>query len=64
MKQTDRNQALLNWLENEKKKDEIQEKNYKDKLIREIKKLEKEQIFPKKKKLTIWQKLKKIILGI
>jgi hypothetical protein len=51
-------------LENEKKKDEIQEKNYKDKLIREIKKLEKEQIFPKKKKLTIWQKLKKIILGI
>ncbi len=64
MKQTDRNQALLNWLENEKKKDEIQEKNYKNKLIREIKKLEKEQIFPKKKKLTIWQKLKKIILGI
>lgn len=64
MNQIDKNQRLLSWLESEKRKDDIVEKVHKDKLVREIKKLKKEDIFTKKEKLTIWQKIKRILLGI
>lgn len=64
MSQIDKNQRLLSWLESEKKKDDIVETIHKEKLIREIKKLKKEDIFVKKEKLTLWQKIKKILLGI
>lgn len=61
---TENNQRILNWLKNEKKKDDLQEKNYKKKIIEEVKKLDKNSIFQTPKKLTLWQKLKKVILGI
>lgn len=64
MNQIDKNQRLLSWLESEKKKDDIAEKIHKEKLVKEIKKLKKEDIFTKKEKLTIWQKIKRILLGI
>lgn len=54
---------MLNWLESEKRKDDIQEQQSKKKLIAEIKTLDKKEIFKKKEKLSLWQKLKIIILG-
>lgn len=54
---------LLNWLESEKRKDNVEEKHSKEKLISEIKRIRKEDLFKKKEKLTLWQRLKIIILG-
>lgn len=64
MSQTNENQRLLNWLESEKKKDNISEKKYKESIIKEIKKINKDDIFKKKNKLTLWQRIKRILLGI
>ena len=56
---------LINWLEKEKLKDQVEINSKKNELINSIKKLNKEDILPKPKKcLTIWQKLKKILLGL
>lgn len=52
------------WLVNEIKKDEQQTNLEKLKFINEIKKLKKEDILPQKpKKLTIWQRIKKVLMG-
>jgi hypothetical protein len=50
-------------LESEKKKDDVEEKISKEKLIGEIKGIRKEDLFKKKEKPTLWQKIKIIILG-
>jgi hypothetical protein len=56
---------LINWLEKEKLKDQVEINLKKNELINSIKKLNKEDILPKpKKSLTIWQKLKKVLLGL
>jgi hypothetical protein len=54
---------MLNWLENEKKKDDLSEKSYKNKILKEIKQYKKEELFPVPKKLTLWQKIKIMVLG-
>jgi hypothetical protein len=68
MKQTDRAQSVLNWLEKEKKKDELELKLGKEKFINEIKKINKQDLFVKSeqpvKKVTIWQRIKQMIWGI
>ena len=56
-------QQLLNWLNKEKVKDDIQVKNQKIKYIEEIKKLKKEELFVPPPKLSIWKKLKIMIWG-
>lgn len=56
-------QQLLNWLNKEKVKDDIQVKNQKIKYIEEIKKLKKEELFVLPPKLSIWKKLKIMIWG-
>ncbi len=61
---TQNNQKILNWLENEKKRDKNEIESTKKKYIKEIKGLTKEQIFKTPKKLTLWQRLKKMILGL
>lgn len=58
-----RNQNLLNWLRSEKLKDSRELENEKKKIIREIKGLNKEQMFPKPEKLSLWKKIKVLILG-
>jgi hypothetical protein len=63
MSKTETNQRLLNWLNNEKKKDDLQEKSYKNKIVEEIKGLKKEKMFQKPKKLSLWTKIKVMILG-
>ena len=63
MMNTEKSQKLLYWFNGEKLKDQNELKNSKDKLIKEIKKLDKESLFPKPKKISIWKKIKIILLG-
>ena len=63
MSKTDRGQQLLNWFNSEKLKDQRELDRYKEKMIREIRGINKETLFPKPKKLSIWKKLKIILLG-
>jgi hypothetical protein len=63
MSKTDKNQQLLNWLNNEKRKDEVQLNKSKQDLIKELKGFKKEYLFPKPEKITLWKKLKILILG-
>jgi len=63
MSRMERNQQLSNWLNSEKKKDQVELDRERIKLIKELKKLNKEDLFPEPIKLTIWQKIKILILG-
>lgn len=63
MSNTNRNQSILNWLESEKLKDSKDIENVKRKYIQEIKGLKKEEMFQEPKKLTLWQKIKILLLG-
>lgn len=56
-------QKMLNWLESERAKDKKQLESEKIKFAQQIKKLKKEDIFPKPKTLTLWQKIKILFLG-
>ena len=58
-----RNQHLLNWLTSEKLKDDKELNRTKINYAKDIVKLKKEQMFPKKKELTLWQKIKILVLG-
>lgn len=64
MSQKTREEKILSWLENEKKKDANELKNEKKKLINEIRKFQKHELIPIPKKLTLWQKIKIMILGL
>jgi hypothetical protein len=50
-------------LNSEKNKDNRELEREKKILIQQIKKFKKEDFFPKPKKLTLWQKIKILILG-
>ena len=63
MSKTNRNQPILNWLESEKLKDNREIENTKKKYIDELRKIKKEELFTIPKKLTLWQKIKILILG-
>jgi hypothetical protein len=63
MSKTDRSQHLLNWLTSEKLKDQRELDREKEKIIKQIKGIEKENLFPKPVKLSLWKKIKILILG-
>ena len=63
MSKTNKNQSILNWLESEKQKDNREIENTKKKYIDELRKIKKEELFVVPKKLTLWQKIKILILG-
>lgn len=64
MKKTDRNQQLLNWLENEKIKDSLELKKSKQDIVNQIKGIKKQDLFDKKeKKVSLWWKIKIMIWG-
>lgn len=63
MSKTDRSQQLLNWLNSEKNKDQKDLDHNKNKFISDLKKIKKEELFEQPKKLSIWQKIKIMILG-
>jgi len=56
-------QRWMKAMESEERKDEQRVQSIKKNYIDEIKKYKKEDLFPKEKKLTLWQKIKMIILG-
>lgn len=56
--------TMLNWLEKEKQKDKQEVNHYKSIQIQEIKSLKKEDLFNhKSKKMSIWQRLRKTLMG-
>jgi hypothetical protein len=63
MSKTDRGQQLLNWLTSEKLKDQRELDREKEKIIKQIKGIQKENLFPKPVKLSLWKKIKILILG-
>lgn len=63
MSKTDRSQQIINWFNSEKLKDQKELDKNKEKLIKEIKGLKKEDLFPKPVKLSLWKKIKIILLG-
>lgn len=63
MSKTDRSQQLSSWFNSEKLKDQREIDKTKEKLIREIRGLKKEDLFPKPVKLSLWKKIKIILLG-
>ena len=63
MSKTDRSQQLLNMLKSEERKDSREVERIKKSYINEISKMKKEDMFPKPKKLTLWKRIKIILLG-
>lgn len=58
------NLRQIEWLNKEKQKDNLELEQQKKMLIENIKKHKKEDILPQKpKKLTIWQRIKKVLMG-
>jgi hypothetical protein len=53
----------LDWLKSEIEKDKVDLENDKLKLIKSIKSVSKTEIIAPKKKLTLWQKIKKVLLA-
>ena len=63
MSKTDRSQQLLNWFNSEKLKDQRALDREKEKIVKEIKKMKKDDLFPKPIKLSLWKRIKIILLG-
>jgi hypothetical protein len=63
MSQAKQNQRMINWLESEKRKDQRELELQKKLLVQQITKINKKDIFPEPKKISLWQKLKVMILG-
>jgi hypothetical protein len=63
MSKTDRSQQLVNWFNSEKLKDKREVDREKEKIIKQIKGMKKEELFPKPVKLSLWKRIKIILLG-
>lgn len=59
----ERKQQLLNWLKNEKTKDRVEVDREKEKFINQLKGLNKKDLFVEEKKISLWQKIKILLLG-
>ncbi len=56
-------EQAIDWLKNEIEKDNIELEKQKTLFIESLKNLKKEDIIHDKKKLTLWQKIKRVILA-
>jgi hypothetical protein len=56
-------EQAITWLKSEIEKDKMDLEKEKKRFIESIKKLEVNQIVEPKKKLTLWEKIKKVILA-
>lgn len=63
MSKIQRTQQLLNWLNNEKNKDKVFLDSSKKRMIQEIKKLKKEDLIKVPEKMSLWKRIKIMILG-
>ena len=59
-----KNEKILDWYQKEIEKDKIELEFNKKKIIESIKKVEKKEIFEPRKKLTLWSRIKKVLMGI
>lgn len=57
------NHKILNWYNNERLKDNVEIKNHKNELIRTIKSSNISDICEVKKKMTLWERILKVILS-
>ena len=57
-----REEQAIDWLKSEMEKDKIQLDKEKKQLIESLKDFKKEDLVVQKKELTIWQKIKKVLL--
>jgi hypothetical protein len=55
-------EQAIGWLKNEIEKDKIELESQKRQLIESIKGIDKEEIIKPVEKLTLWQKIKKVLL--
>lgn len=55
-------ETQIQWLQNELKKDQEDLEKEKLKFIEEIKGLKKQSIIPETKKLTLWQRIKQVLI--
>ena len=64
-KPSSRLEGMQQWLNSEIEKDQVDLNSEKNRFIDQIKKIKKEDIIPVQEevKLTIWQKIKKVLMG-
>jgi hypothetical protein len=53
----------VNWFNSEKLKDKREVDREKEKIIKQIKGMKKDELFPKPVKLSLWKRIKIILLG-
>lgn len=53
----------VEWLKNEVEKDRIELDREKREMIEQIKNYKKEEIIPKQKNYTLWERIKKVMMG-
>jgi hypothetical protein len=63
MSKADQSQRLLRMIESEERKDSQQVEKIKQDYIKQITKLKKEEMFPIPKKISLWKRIKIILLG-
>jgi hypothetical protein len=56
-------EQALDWLRSEIEKDKVQLEKEKLQLINSIKTLDKEELVKPRKKLTLWEKIKKVLIS-
>ena len=65
MMKTSDKEKLQDWLQSELNKDKVELDRLKSDIIKQIKSSKKDNIFEKEEeKITVWQKFKKILMGI
>ena len=58
-----REEQMVDWLNSEIEKDKIELDKEKKELINSLKSIKKEEVLPKQEKLSLWKKIKKVLLG-
>ena len=63
MSKVDQSQRILKMIQSEERKDSLQVEKIKQNYIKEITKIKKDEMFPVPKKISLWTKLKILLLG-
>lgn len=63
MNRTNQTKRMMKMIESEERKDSNQVEKIKQSYIEEISKIKKEEMFPLPKKISLWTKLKLLLLG-
>jgi hypothetical protein len=58
-----REEQAIDWLKNEIEKDKIELENEKKRLVESIKNIKKTEIIVPEEKLTLWKRIRKVLMG-